>query len=51
LWRRFRDGGAIDAFCEDYACLAWVRSELFQATGEGRWLDWAVELGSGSTAF
>ena len=45
LLRRFRDGeAAIDAFCEDYACLAWGALELFQTTGESRWLDWAVEL-------
>jgi len=45
LLRRFRDGeAAIDAFCEDYACLAWGAIELFQTSGESRWLDWAVEL-------
>ena len=32
------------AFCEDYACLAWGVLELFQATGDARWLDWALEL-------
>ncbi len=45
LLRRHRDGeAAIDAFCEDYACLAWGALELFQTTGEARWLDWAAEL-------
>jgi uncharacterized protein len=45
LMRRLRDGeAAVDGFCEDYACLAWGLIELFQATGEGRWLDWAIEL-------
>jgi hypothetical protein len=45
LLRRYRDGeAAIDAFCEDYACLAWGLTELFQASGDGRWLDWALEL-------
>ena len=45
LLRRLREGeAAIDGFCEDYACLAWGLIELFQATGHGRWLDWAVEL-------
>ena len=45
LWRRFREGeAAVEAFCEDYACLSWGALELFQATGDGRWLDWAVEL-------
>ena len=45
LLRRLRDGeAAVDAFCEDYACLTWGLVELFQATGEGRWLEWAIEL-------
>jgi uncharacterized protein YyaL (SSP411 family) len=45
LWRRFRDGeAAVEGFCEDYACLAWGALEVFQTTGDGRWLDWAVEL-------
>jgi uncharacterized protein len=45
LWRRYRDGDAgIDAFCEDYAYLAWGLVELFQATGDARWLTWALEL-------
>ena len=45
LLRRYRDGeAAIDAFCEDYACLVWGLIELFQVTGDGAWLDWALEL-------
>jgi uncharacterized protein YyaL (SSP411 family) len=45
LLRRYRDGEAgIEGFCEDYACLAWGLLELFQATGEADWLDWALEL-------
>ena len=45
LLRRYRDGeAAIDAFCEDYACLVWGLIELFQTTGDGAWLDWAIEL-------
>ena len=45
LLRRYRDGeAAIDAFCEDYACLVWGLIELFQATGDGRWLTWAADL-------
>ena len=45
LLRRYRDGeAAVDAFCEDYAFLVWGLLELFQASGEGRWLDHAVEL-------
>jgi len=45
LLRRYRDGeAAVDAFCEDYACLTWGLLELFQAEGDSRWLDWAIEL-------
>ena len=45
LWRRYRRGeAAIDGFAEDYACLAWGLLELFQASGEAAWLDWAVVL-------
>jgi uncharacterized protein YyaL (SSP411 family) len=45
LLRRHRDGeSAIEAFCEDYAYLAWGLTELFQATGDVRWLDWALEI-------
>lgn len=45
LWRRWRDGdAAIDAFAEDYACLAWGVLELFQATGDAAWLSWAETL-------
>ena len=47
----FRSGGTslsgqagIDAYCEDYACLAWAALELFQATGAADWLAWALEL-------
>ncbi|HXT69359.1 MAG TPA: thioredoxin domain-containing protein [Vicinamibacterales bacterium] len=51
LIRRYRDGeAAVDAFCEDYACLAWGLIELFQATGDPAWLDWAVELTEVQTA-
>jgi uncharacterized protein YyaL (SSP411 family) len=45
LLRRYRDGEAgIQGFCEDYACLVWGLLELFQATGEADWLEWALEL-------
>src|SRR5262245_27404909 len=45
LLRRFRGGdAAIDAFCEDYAYLVSGLIELFEATGEVGWLDWALEL-------
>jgi uncharacterized protein YyaL (SSP411 family) len=50
LLRRFRKGdAAVDAFCEDYAYLAWGLIELFQATGDGRWLSWALELTAAET--
>ena len=45
LLRRHRDGeSAIDGFCEDYAYLSWGLVELFQATGDAQWLEWALEL-------
>jgi hypothetical protein len=45
LLRRYRDGEAgVDAFCEDYAYLAFGLIELFQATGDSRWLAWALDL-------
>jgi len=45
LLRRFRDGeAAVEAFCEDYACLSHGLLELFQATGDGQWLEWALVL-------
>jgi hypothetical protein len=51
LLRRYRDGeAAVDAFCEDYACLVWGLLELFQTTGDVRWLDWAVTLTERQTA-
>ena len=51
LFRRYRAGdAAIDGFCEDYACLTWGLIELFQATGDARWLTWALELMSVQTA-
>ena len=51
LLRRYRDGeAAVEAFCEDYACLVWGLTELFEATGDGRWLDWAVDLTEVQTA-
>ena len=40
-----RDGeAAVEAFCEDYAFLTWGLLELFQASGDGIWLDRAIEL-------
>jgi uncharacterized protein YyaL (SSP411 family) len=45
LSRRYAAGqGGIDAFAEDYACLAWGLVELFQADGDPAWLAWARRL-------
>ena len=45
LLRRYAAGVAgIEAFAEDYACLAWGLLELFQADGDPEWLVWAVRL-------
>ena len=45
LRRRYRGGeAAIEGFAEDYAYLTWGLLELFQATGEAPWLDWALVL-------
>lgn len=45
LLRRYRDGeAAVDGFCEDYACLIWGLLEVFQATADAQWLEWAITL-------
>ena len=45
LLRRYRDGeAAIDGYAEDYAYLIFGLLELFQATGDPKWLDWATAL-------
>ncbi len=45
LLRRYRDGeAAIQAYAEDYAYLIWGLLELFQASGEAAWLEWALAL-------
>jgi uncharacterized protein len=45
LRRRYRAGeAAIDGYCEDYACVIWGLLDLFQADGDVRWLDWALDL-------
>ena len=45
LLRRYREGHAgIAAFAEDYAYLIFGLLELLQATGDARWLRWALEL-------
>ena len=45
LLRRYRDGeAAIEGYAEDYAYLIWGLLELFQATGDAAWLEWAIAL-------
>jgi uncharacterized protein YyaL (SSP411 family) len=45
LRRRFRDGdAAIDGYAEDYAYAIFGLLELFQASGNSRWLEWACAL-------
>ena len=45
LLRRYRDGeAAIQAYAEDYAYLIWGLLELFQASGDATWLEWALAL-------
>jgi uncharacterized protein YyaL (SSP411 family) len=45
LLRRFRNGdAAVAGYAEDYACLTFGLIELFQATGDPRWLEWAFTL-------
>ena len=45
LLRRDRAGDAgIDGFNEDYACVVFGLLELFEATGDVRWLDWSREI-------
>ncbi len=45
LLRRYRAGdAAIEAFAEDYAYLIFGLLELFQASGDAKWLAWAREL-------
>ena len=45
LLRRYRDGdAAIEAYAEDYAYLIFGVLELFQASGEAQWLEWAIAL-------
>ena len=45
LTRRYRQGdAAVSAYAEDYACLILGVLELFQASGEPEWLEWALVL-------
>ncbi len=45
LFRSWLDGrGATEAFAEDYACLVQGLLDLYEASFEVRWLQWAVTL-------
>ncbi|MBI5688659.1 MAG: thioredoxin domain-containing protein [Verrucomicrobia bacterium] len=45
LYRCWREGrGAAEAFAEDYACLIQALLDLYEASFEIRWLQWAVQL-------
>jgi uncharacterized protein YyaL (SSP411 family) len=45
LRRRFRNGRvAVPGYAEDYAFVTFGLLELFQASGEARWLEWALTL-------
>jgi uncharacterized protein len=45
LLRRYRAGeAAIDGYAEDYAYLIFGLIELFAASGDAEWFEWAVEL-------
>jgi uncharacterized protein YyaL (SSP411 family) len=45
LLRRYRRGdAAVEGYAEDYAYLIFGLTELFQADGDPRWLEWALML-------
>jgi uncharacterized protein YyaL (SSP411 family) len=45
LLRRYRGGhAAVDGYAEDYAYLTFGLLELFQASGDPQWLEWALAL-------
>ena len=45
LRRRYRRGAsAIDGYAEDYAFVIFGLLELFQASGDAEWLEWAITL-------
>ncbi len=44
LLRSYRQGEGPEGFAEDYAAMAGGALDLYEATGEIAWLQWAVEL-------
>ena len=45
LWRRWRDGQrAVPGTSDDYAFMALGLLDLYEAGGDARWLQWALEL-------
>ncbi|HEX4086095.1 MAG TPA: thioredoxin domain-containing protein [Chthoniobacteraceae bacterium] len=44
LLRSWREGPGPEGFAEDYAAMAGGAMDLYEATGEIEWLQWAVEL-------
>ena len=44
LLRSWREGPGPEGFAEDYAAMAGGALDLYEATGEIEWLQWAVEL-------
>ena len=50
LLRRYRDGDAgVEGYGEDYAYLILGLLELFQATGDAAWLEWALSCSAART--
>jgi len=44
LLRSYREGPGPEGFADDYAAMEGAALDLYAATGETRWLQWAVEL-------
>jgi uncharacterized protein YyaL (SSP411 family) len=44
LLRSYREGPGPEGFADDYAAMAGAALDLYEATGEIEWLQWAVEL-------
>jgi len=44
LLRSYREGAGPEGFADDYAAMEGAAADLYEATGEIAWLQWAVEL-------